>query len=317
VLPHHFFKTGLWQFFFYSIATYNQKDAYSLKIAALARSKNIAEKNVFLLEKAMLESSSQSKAMKNQLLKTVKDLTLQISSQRESSQRALTVALENQSELHKKVEHLTAKLALRERREAEMRRFLENDLQKKLKFVEDRSRTMAESLARDLKVTRKVVDSLTRENKELISAIEQLEHEHRNVLDVLEFTEELTAAAEFETERSEKFALKHRNANLRALSAETLAEAMVMELAQKDNALLESLESNKVLKKLFEQSANDDAEPKKIRQKHIYRAKNTKQNMKVYENKPKAARDSTGSNSANGGPSLALVAAADAFRRSF
>jgi len=259
VLPHHFFKTGLWQFFFYSIATYNQKDAYSLKIAALARSKNIAEKNVFLLEKAMLESSSQSKAMKNQLLKTVKDLTLQISSQRESSQQALTVALENQSELHKKVEHLTAKLALRERREAEMRRFLENDLQKKLKFVEDRSRTMAESLARDLKVTRKVVDSLTRENKELISAIEQLEHEHRNVL---EFTEELTTAAEFETERSEKFALKHRNANLRALSAETLAEAMVMELAQKDNALLESLESNKVLKKLSEQSANDDAEAK-------------------------------------------------------
>jgi hypothetical protein len=314
VLPQHFFKTGLWQFFFYSIATYNQKDAYSLKIAALARSKNIAEKNVFLLEKAMLESSSQSKAMKNQLLKTVKDLTLQISSQRESSQRALTVALENQSELHKKVEHLTAKLALRERREAEMRRFLENDLQKKLKFVEDRSRTMAESLARDLKVTRKVVDSLTRENKELISAIEQLEHEHRNVL---EFTEELTTAAEFETERSEKFALMHRNANLRALSAETLAEAMVMELAQKDNALLESLESNKVLKKLSEQSANDDAEPKKIRQKHIYRAENTKQNMKVYENKPKAARDSTGSNSANGGPSLALVAAADAFRRSF
>jgi len=259
VLPHHFFKTGLWQFFFYSIATYNQKDAYSLKIAALARSKNIAEKNVFLLEKAMLESSSQSKAMKNQLLKTVKDLTLQISSQRESSQQALTVALENQSELHKKVEHLTAKLALRERREAEMRRFLENDLQKKLKFVEDRSRTMAESLARELKVTRKVFDSLTRENKELISAIEQLEHEHRNVL---EFTEELTTAAEFETERSKKFALKHRNANLRALSAETLAEAMVMELAQKDNALLESLESNKVLKKLSEQSANDDAEAK-------------------------------------------------------
>jgi hypothetical protein len=72
----------------------------------------------------------------------------------------------------------------------------------------------------------------------------------------------LTTAAEFETERSEKFALKHRNANLRALSAETLAEAMVMELAQKDNALLESLESNKVLKKLSEQSANDDAEAK-------------------------------------------------------
>jgi len=222
----------------------NQKDAYSLKIAALERSKNIAEKNVLLLEEAMLESSSQSKAMKNQLLKTVKDLTLQISSERESSQRALTVALENQSELHKKVEHLTAKLALRERREAEMRRFLENDLQKKLKFVEDRSRTMAESLARDLKDTRKVVDSLTRENKELISAIEQLEHEHRNVL---EFTEELTTAAAFETERSEKFALMHRNANLRALSAEKLAEAMIMELAQKDNALLESLEVRSTL----------------------------------------------------------------------
>lgn len=164
----------------------NQRDAYSLKIAALERSKNIAEKNVLLLEEAMLESSSQSKAMKNQLLKTVKDLTLQISSEREGSQRALKVALENQSDLHKKVEHLTAELTLRERREAEMRRFLENDLQKKLKVVEDRSRTMAESLARDLEDTRKVVDSLTRENKELISAIEQLEHEHRNVL---EFTE--------------------------------------------------------------------------------------------------------------------------------
>jgi len=52
----------------------------------------------------------------------------------------------------------------------------------------------------------------------------------------------LTTAAAFETERSEKFALMYRNANLRALSAERLAEAMVIELAQKDNALLESLE---------------------------------------------------------------------------
>jgi len=45
---------------------------------------------------------------------------------------------------------------------------------------------------------------------------------------------------------------------------------MAIELAHKDNALLESLESNMVLKKLSEQSANDDAEPKKTRKKHIY-----------------------------------------------
>ncbi len=164
----------------------SQKDSYCLKISALERAKNNAEKDVIILEEAMLEASSQSKAMKSQLLKKIQDLTLQISSERESSMRALDSSLEKQTKLHKQVEELTFKLNFQERKEAEMRRLLESDHQKKVKDAEDRSRSMVSNLTRNLEETRKAVDRLAVENKELKSAIDQLENERRNVLEFAE-----------------------------------------------------------------------------------------------------------------------------------
>jgi hypothetical protein len=161
----------------------SQKDAYCLRIASLEKAKNNAERDAIMLEEAVLETSSQAKAMKSQLLKKIQDLTLSIASEKESSSRALDTALEKQAKIHAQVEELTMKLHYRERKEVEMRRLLERDHQRKIKFAEDRSRSTLNSLSASLEETRKIVDRLTVENKELKLAIDELENERRDALE--------------------------------------------------------------------------------------------------------------------------------------
>lgn len=161
----------------------SQKEAYCLRIASLEKAKNDAERDAIMFEEAVLETSSQAKAMKSQLLKKIQDLTQSIASERESSSRALETALEKKATLLAQVEELTMKLNYRERKEVELRRLLEREHQRKTRIAEDRSRSTLNSLSASLEETRKIVDRLTMENQELKVALDELDNERRDALE--------------------------------------------------------------------------------------------------------------------------------------